>query len=65
MNKREIENWQCQKCFLCMDKKFVEEHTRLTAHTKIIKKDAQKVADEIIKSFDSIPNFTDHSGGKV
>ena len=38
-----------------MDKPFVEEHTRLTGHKRIIKKDAWKVANEIIKSFEGIP----------
>lgn len=67
LNKREVENWQCQTCYLCMDKPFVEEHTRLTGHSIIIKKDAMKVANEIIKSLDGIPNLTLHSkcfGGK-
>ena len=41
-----------------MDKPFVEEHTRLTGHSQIIKKDAMEVAKEIIKSFESIPRFT-------
>ena len=61
MNKRQVENWQCQTCHLCMDKPFVEEHTRLTGHSQIIKKDAWDVANEIIKSLNNIPNLTLHS----
>lgn len=54
-----VENWQCQTCKLCMDKPFVEEHTQLTGHKIIIKKDVWVVANEIISTFNKIPKFGD------
>ena len=48
------DNWQCQICGLCMAKKFVGEHKWLTGHKKIIQKDAELVAKEIIESIEQL-----------
>jgi len=48
-------NWQCQICGLCMVKKFVSEHKWLTGHKKIIQKDVNVVASEIIGSLERLP----------
>ena len=50
-------NWQCQTCKLCMSGNFVGEHKWLTGHKKIIKKSVDKVAQEVILNFNSIPRF--------
>jgi hypothetical protein len=51
-------NWQCQTCGLCMTGSFVGEHKWLAGHKKITKKSVDKVAEDIIFSFNSIPKFT-------
>ena len=64
-DSKKVENWQCQTCHLCMDRPFVEEHTRLTGHSQIIKKDAREVANEIIKSLGNIPSLTLSNKGET
>lgn len=49
------DNWQCQTCGLCMAKSFVGEHKWLTGHKKIIQKDPEQVAKEIIESLEQMP----------